>query len=65
MSTLSLDKAAIIADEMGGILGLTARWRPFEILWNTKYLANNFNRGYSNENLRDFVDEVRESFANV
>lgn len=56
---ISMRKASVIASTMGGLLGLSPLWEPFEMLWHTKNLANTFCQAQLGKYYGELTREIR------
>ena len=58
---LSMRKASVIASVMGGRLGLSPLWEPFETLWDAKNLANSYSQAQLGKYYGDLTKDIRNA----
>ena len=56
---LSMRKASVIASVMGGRLGLSPLWEPFETLWDAKNLANSYSQAQLGKYYGDLMIDIK------
>ena len=56
--TISMRKASVIASVMGGQLGLSPLWEPFEALWDAKNMANSFSQAQISKYYGELIKSV-------
>lgn len=55
---LSMRKASVIASVMGGRLGMSPLWEPFEMLWDAKNLGNSYSQAQIGKYYGDLMKEI-------
>ena len=56
---LSRSQSALLADAMAERLGIKAKWKTFETLWNRKYMRSDYNKALAQQQSLDFQDELK------
>ena len=60
---ISRTQSALLADAMARALGIQKKWKPFEALWNRRYMRNDYDLALSQQQSLDFQDELKRVFA--
>ena len=59
---ISRTQAALLANAIAERLDIKQRWKVFEILWNRKYIRNDYNQALSQKQSLDFQSKLKNTF---